>query len=65
MVKKEFYRVREDGVILYRSYSDEGYYIQKVGTDEVYTEAIDVENAPYVYVETDKKIEVVENEQDI
>lgn len=57
MVVKEFYRVREDGVILYRSFSDEGFYIQKVGTDEVYSEAIDVENAPYSYVETEQKIE--------
>ena len=57
MVVKEFYRTREDGVNLYRNYSDEGYYIQKVGTDEVYSEAIDVENAPYVYVETAEKIE--------
>ena len=47
MVVKEFYRTREDGVNLYKSYSDEGYYIQKVGTNEVYTEAIDVEDAPY------------------
>lgn len=56
MVKKDFYRTREDGVNLYKSYSDEGYHIQKVGTDEVYTEAIDVETAPYEYVETDRKI---------
>lgn len=34
-----------------------GYYIQKVGTDEFYDIAIDVENAPYSYVETDKPIE--------
>lgn len=60
MVKKEFYRIREDGVILYRSFSDEGFYIQKIGTDEVYSEAIDVESAPYVYVETEQKIETEE-----
>lgn len=62
MVVKEFYRVREDGVNLYRNYSDEGYYIQKVGTDEVYAEAIDVETAPYVYVETAEKIKIEELE---
>ena len=60
MVVKEFYRTREDGVNLYRSYSDEGYYIQKVGTDEIYSEAIDVETAPYVYVETEEKIKTEE-----
>lgn len=57
MVKKEFYRTRSDGVNLYRSYSDKGVQIQKVGTDEVYDEAIDVENAPYTYVETSTPIE--------
>ena len=60
MVVKEFYRTRDDGVRLYKSYSNEGYYIQKVGTDEVYTEAIDVETASYVYVETNEKIEEME-----
>ena len=57
MVKKEYFRTREDGVRLYRSYSDQNLYIQKVGTEEIYGEAIDVENAPYEYVETDKPIE--------
>lgn len=60
MIKKEFYITREDGVNLYRTYSDEGYYIRKVGTDEVYSEAIDIEDAPYEYEETSEKIEVVE-----
>lgn len=60
MIKKEFYRIREDGVTLNRTYSDEGYYIRKVGTEEVYTEAIDIEDAPYTYEETSEKIEVVE-----
>ena len=57
MIVKEFYRTREDGVNLVRSYSTNGYYIRKVGTVEVYTEAIDVESAPYEYVETSEKIE--------
>lgn len=42
---------------LFRTYSDANKYIKKVGTDEVYSEAIDVEFAPYKYVETDKEIE--------
>lgn len=57
MIVKEFYRTREDGVNLYRTYSDANVHIRKVGTDEVYGEAIDVENAPYTYEETDKPIE--------
>lgn len=56
MITKEFHRIRNDGVDLYRTYSDEGYIIQKVGTEEQYDEAIDVADAPYTYVETDKKI---------
>lgn len=58
MIVKEFYKTREDGVGLYKTYSDSNLYIQKVGTDEVYVEAIDVENAPYTYEETDRPIEV-------
>lgn len=53
---KEFYRTRKDNINLYRIYSDEGFKIQKVGTEEVYDEAIDVENAPYEYEETKEKI---------
>lgn len=60
MIIKEFYMTRGDGVNLYRTYSDANVYIRKVDTDEEYTEAIDVENAPFEYVETDKPIEVDE-----
>lgn len=56
MVKREFYKTRKDGVDLYSTKSDSGFYIQKEGTDEVYVEAIDVADAPYTYVETDEKI---------
>lgn len=59
MIVKEFYRTRNDGVNLYKSYSNAGYMIRKVGTDEIYSEAIDVEFAPYVYEETDEKVEEV------
>lgn len=57
-IVKEFYKTRDDGVNLYRTYSDENYKIKKVGTDEVYDEAVDVENGFYEYVETTEKIEV-------
>lgn len=57
MLKKEFYRTREDGANLYRTYSDENYKIHKIGTDEIYDEAIDIEDADYEYEETDEKIE--------
>ena len=61
MIIREFYRTRKDGVNLYRTYSDQKVMIRKVGTDEVYDEAIDVEGAPYVYEETDQPIVEEEN----
>ena len=57
MIVREFYMERADGVKLFRTYSDEGKYIHKVGTDEVYSEAVDIEGKNYEYVETNKKIE--------
>ena len=53
---KELYKTREDGVKLYRTYSDNNYKIKKVGTEEIYEEAIDVENNTYTYVETEKMV---------
>ena len=60
MIIREFYRIREDGVNLFRTYSNENKYIRKVGTNEEYSEAIDIEGAPYTYIETDKEIEQYE-----
>ena len=45
-----------------RTYSDENYYIQKVGTNEIYSEAVDILDKNYEYVETDEKFE--KGEQD-
>lgn len=53
MLKHEFYQTREDGVKLYRTYSDQELMIRKNSTDEVYTEAVDVENSGFNYTETD------------
>lgn len=58
-IVKEFYKTRTDGVNLYRTYSDEQYKIKQLETGNVYDDAIDVENAPYTYEETEEKIEVV------
>ena len=57
MIVRELYQTRADGVNLYRTYSDAEVYIRKVGTEETYAEAIDVENVTYTYEETDVKIE--------
>lgn len=57
MIVKEFYRTRLDGVNLYKTYSNNNVYIQKKGTDEIYSEAIDIELSNYEYIETEKIIE--------
>lgn len=57
MIIKEFYATRKDGVNLYKTYSDKNVYIKKQGTDEEYDAAIDVENSPYTYEETEEVIE--------
>ena len=56
MIKKEYFATRKDGVKLFKTYSDGRFYIRKVGTEEVYDEAIDVEGAPYTYEETETTI---------
>jgi hypothetical protein len=55
MIITEFYTTREDGVNLYRTYSDAGVYIrQETGVE--YAEAIDVEGM-HTYTETDRPVE--------
>ena len=56
MIVREYFMTRNDGVKLYKSYSDNNKIIHKIGTQEEYSDAIDVEDAPYVYEETDKEI---------
>lgn len=56
MIIREFHETRFDGVNLYRTYSDGGYYIKQNPTSAIYAEAIDVESAPYTYAETDELI---------
>lgn len=63
MIVKEFYTTRDDGVNLHRTYSDVGLKIQKVGTEEIYDEAVDIEGAPFSYEETDIPIEVDEPDE--
>lgn len=57
MIITEFYKQRKDGVKLYRRYSDKDVYILQNETGIKYSEAIDVENAPYTYTETNEPIE--------
>lgn len=54
------YMTREDGARLIRTYSDTNHKIMQKPTMVVYDEAIDIEGAPYEYVETDELIDLAE-----
>ena len=58
MIIKEEYKTRADGVRLFRTYSDEGKQIIQNETGIVYDEAIDVEDAPNTYSESDEIVEL-------
>lgn len=47
----------DDGVKLFRTYSDAGMYIRQEQTGAVYAEAVDVEDSGMTYAETDTPIE--------
>ena len=63
MIERLYFMTRIDGVNLYRTYSDEGFYIRQIETGNIYDEAIDVENAPYTYEETNELIENASNSE--
>ena len=64
MIVREFYETRSDGVRLFKTYSDSGLMIKQNESGNLYSEAVDVENAPFTYsetgelIETDKDIEI-------
>lgn len=60
MILTEEYMTLDDGMKLYRRHSDRKVKIRQVETGYVYDEAIDVENAPYTYIETDMPLEMNE-----
>ena len=55
MIITEYYSTRKDGVILNRTYSDKGCYIERDGVK--YAEAIDPAELGRTYTETDILIE--------
>lgn len=63
MIIKEYHKTRSDGVNLYRSYSDSGFKIIQNETGIMYGDAIDVENAPYTYTESDERIDDFSEEE--
>lgn len=62
MIVTEYYRTREDGVVLNRTYSDLGMMIERDGVR--YSEAIDPAELGRTYTETDEPIEQDEIEPD-
>ena len=62
MVKQEIYTCK-NGVVLMKTYSDAGLKIKQLETGIEYDEAYDIPNR-YTYIETNKKITEVEDEDD-
>lgn len=58
MIVTEYYRTREDGVVLNRTYSDLNMMIERDGVR--YSEAIDPAELNRQYTETDEPIEIIE-----
>lgn len=58
MIKVEYYMTRTDGVVLNRTYSDAGFYIERDGIR--YAEAVDPAVLGRTYTETDELIPVEE-----
>ena len=58
MIVTEYFRTREDGVVLNRTYSDIGMMIERDGVR--YSEAIDPAELGRQYIETDEPIPVEE-----
>ena len=65
MIVKEFFRYNEDlQKNLYRTYSDEGYYIKQIETGNIYEEAVDIEAENFTYEETNEKIVIPDENQE-
>lgn len=62
MIVREYYMTRRDGIRLFRTYSDKNLYIIQEQTNDLYDQAIDVENAPYTYIESTQPIEEVQED---
>lgn len=54
MIITEYYRTREDGVVLNRTYSDSGFMIERDGVR--YYDAVDPAELNRQYIETDEPI---------
>lgn len=66
MIKKEHYKTREDGVELYRTYSDTDHKILNKRTSVIYNDAVDIsENEEYEEVEDYIELEGPDTYEDI
>ena len=68
MIITELFRTREDGVNLYKTYSNKNVYIQR--DSDIYEEAIDPEGTNRVYTETNilipqEQIQQIEQEEEV
>lgn len=61
MIVVEYFRTREDGVVLNRTYSDTGMKIERDGIQ--YDEAVDPAELGREYIETEEPIEANTQEQ--
>ena len=55
LIVRELFCTLEDGTVLYRSYSDQDFMIERDG--ELYNDAVDPDGFDRVYTETDIPIE--------
>ena len=60
MIKTEFYKTREDGVDLYRTYSDLNVKIQCNETGNIYDEVVNIQNSGHTFIETNYPIVINE-----
>lgn len=60
MIVVEKYINEIDGREFKKTYSSENFLIRKIGTNEIYEEAIDLPNAVFEYEKTNNKIIEVE-----
>lgn len=66
MIKKEYYKTREDGVELYRTYSDTDHQIRNKRTESAYSEAIDVrEDEEYEEIDAYIEMDGVESYEEV
>lgn len=59
-IQRELFGENDDGVKLYRTFSDENRKILQVETGIIFDDAVDVEGSEFTYLETDGMIEQTE-----